>query len=104
MKRIILILSAFFALSGCWVSSYPPHFSAHSSHGFIEIHPAEYHYEKKYFPSEGVYVCKIKTFTSVYEAESTNRGRARRDVQKQCQANHNKMFCELEDISCTEYN
>ncbi|PSJ79427.1 hypothetical protein [Neisseria iguanae] len=50
-----------------------------------------------------IYVCKIQAFTDTYRSEDVNRGRARLNVQKQCRARHNEMFCRNEDVKCTEY-
>ena len=50
-----------------------------------------------------MYVCSLRAFTQTFHAESTNRGKARLDVIRQCNAIHNEMFCKNEDVSCQTY-
>ena len=50
-----------------------------------------------------VYVCTLNAFTETYKAESTNRGKAKLSVKKQCLAEFNEMFCRDSDIKCTAY-
>lgn len=57
--------------------------------------------EKK---DKSVYMCKLNAFTSTYQAEDTNRGKARLNVKKQCLNQFNEMFCRDKDITCVEYN
>ncbi|MFD0966134.1 hypothetical protein ACFQ02_04605 [Seminibacterium arietis] len=51
-----------------------------------------------------IFVCRIKPFTREYRSEHPSRGLAKLDVQKQCLANHNEMFCQEKDIICKPYN
>ncbi|MDD0824249.1 hypothetical protein PTQ27_07215 [Mannheimia sp. AT1] len=54
--------------------------------------------------ADSVYVCTLKPFTQEYRSEHTNRGIAKLNVQKKCQANHNSMFCEEKEIVCKTYD
>lgn len=53
--------------------------------------------------NNAIYLCKLKAFTSTYQAEDTNRGKAMLSVKKQCLANNHEMFCQDQDITCKEY-
>ncbi|QQF78520.1 hypothetical protein [Histophilus somni] len=52
---------------------------------------------------DAIHVCTLKPFTQEYRSEHTNRGRAKLNVQRQCQAQHSEMFCEEKDIVCRTY-
>ena len=58
---------------------------------------------QKIDPTAPIYQCKLKAFTTTFTSENVSRGKAKLDVQKQCQGKFNAMFCEEKDIECTEY-
>lgn len=53
--------------------------------------------------NNAVYLCKLQAFTSTYQAEDSNRGKAKLSVKKQCLANNHEMHCSDQKITCTEY-
>lgn len=79
MKYLIVLT---LALSGCVV---------------IDAPPATSH-------TDSIHVCKIDFFDQSYRGESPNRGKARLDAIKQCQAHQHEMFCRDEDVKCTQYH
>lgn len=54
--------------------------------------------------NDGVHVCKIDFFDQSYRGENPNRGMARLDAIKQCQAHQHEMFCRNEDVQCTHHH
>lgn len=101
MKKLLFAVSVFGLLGGCAVTDttgkpVPIVIQASNPNavlidGRLKDHPLPIH------------VCKIKPFTKTYQSESTNRGKAKLDVLKQCAADVHEMFCQKDEIECTEY-
>lgn len=53
--------------------------------------------------SGAVYVCTLKPFTDRFRSEHRSLGRAKLDVQKQCEQKYDAMFCQERYISCKTY-
>ncbi|UXZ04924.1 hypothetical protein [Moraxella nasicaprae] len=103
MQRLLLTLPMFALLSACVA---PVDSTGKAVPVVINPAPAviiDNRTVNKADPTAPIHQCKLKAFTTTFTSENVSRGKAKLDVQKQCQGKFNAMFCEEKDIECTEY-